>query len=531
MIMWFYQHLRAVSHYNIHHSCGWGVTLTNSLRIGRATCYVGCCRSLPRDQIGVTCCTREARYLWGAQQNLAISHPQAFHLSTAHPLLKRTKKGKRLGKVGQINHIIEAMAEATGAKGAKGTQPVFHKYPKIYNIDAKWMVAHADREVVATEKVHGSNFQIVVSETGELMPARRNGYLKDGENFFNCRKVLAKYKENLVQLAQLAREQRDVYLAEHEATVQQQTVPVAESSTGSDAVAEFVPQKATATAATYGDDEEEEDHEESLVAVEEQQRAEEGVPHVVRVYGELFGGEFYGTSTSTQVQKNVNYHPDVELMVFDIAVGTTWLPFDVVVSACKKVGLNTCPVVARGVFKDIKPTLNPATMTTAVPSVYGLEVPAHAKAAQSNACIAEGLVLRHTKPSKPTVRGGIMKWKHPEFEEVCQGVGRPQKTKKAAVDPEIASAAEGLACYLNEQRADSYISKEGLDGASASGKYFGKMIQAVLADAVEDYLGQLEPEDPTHKIFADKATKKKVTSMVMKRCVSVCRTALAGFKL
>lgn len=66
--------------------------------------------------------------------------------------------------------------------------------------DSKWMV---------TEKIHGCNCQITYD--GETVVfGKRNGFVEEGENFYNIEKVLEPYKENIKKMFEYIKQEVDL---------------------------------------------------------------------------------------------------------------------------------------------------------------------------------------------------------------------------------------------------------------------------------------------------------------------------------
>ncbi|WP_372366917.1 RNA ligase family protein [Candidatus Uabimicrobium sp. HlEnr_7] len=81
----------------------------------------------------------------------------------------------------------------------------FVGYEKIFSNSNKWVITEKDYrdwkkiEWVVTEKVHGANFCILVD--GEnIHSAKRKSILEPGESFFHYQKIIAQYKENILEL-------------------------------------------------------------------------------------------------------------------------------------------------------------------------------------------------------------------------------------------------------------------------------------------------------------------------------------------
>ena len=116
---------------------------------------------------------------------------------------------------------------------------------------------------VATEKIHGSNFQFICSLNGKdelkIDCAKRTDLIEGNQGFYNCERILERYRQSLTDLFN----------------------------------------------AVY----------------QEQDRIQDKINLTISVYGEIFGGNYPGISSpkdSKNVQKGMFYHPDNEFLVFDI---------------------------------------------------------------------------------------------------------------------------------------------------------------------------------------------------------------------
>jgi len=170
----------------------------------------------------------------------------------------------------------------------------FTKYPSIKTI-------HRTRQpdgcvdVVITEKVHGSNFQIRahVNECGEVIftYAKRSGPIPHKENFFNYRAVMEKYHKNWNMLAGYIR--------------------------GVENFSELL------------------------------------------IFGELYGGHYHGQKaqghTTVQKSKFANYSQGNDFVVFDIVLNNRWFTWDETIEFCtNQLQMNHVPEFARGKWNDLK---------------------------------------------------------------------------------------------------------------------------------------------------------------------------------
>ena len=198
----------------------------------------------------------------------------------------------------------------------------------------------------------------------------------------------------------------------------------------------------------------------------------------VAVYGEIFGGSFFGQkeADSKQVQGGMNYHPGTEFAAYDIWISEDgeegqYLPYEMVVKLLED-RIPMCPEVYRGTFTELLESDN--NFESLVPSLFGLEVP-EGKHSQS-----EGFVMRPLDGDRYVRESRcIIKSKNDKFSE--------RKAKVKAPAPELEgdelSTYTGLCEYINENRLTSVLSKFG----EPTWKDFGKLSGLLTVDAIEDY--------------------------------------------
>jgi len=72
----------------------------------------------------------------------------------------------------------------------KEIQRAFEQYPEM--------------KYVVQEKVHGANFSFWYNHSDKTIKcAKRSGFIVGEENFFNHKKVLAKYQDQLLEMGEL----------------------------------------------------------------------------------------------------------------------------------------------------------------------------------------------------------------------------------------------------------------------------------------------------------------------------------------
>lgn len=84
-----------------------------------------------------------------------------------------------------------------------------------------------------------------------------------------------------------------------------------------------------------------------------------GSPGVIAVYGELFGGNYNNPNISNKnvkvVQRDMNYHPDIEFIVFDIRIAQNYIQsYEELKSLVSQSGLKFVPEVVRGSWDVVR---------------------------------------------------------------------------------------------------------------------------------------------------------------------------------
>lgn len=220
----------------------------------------------------------------------------------------------------------------------------------------------------------------------------------------------------------------------------------------------------------------------------------------VHVFGELFGGIYPGEPAKTSlkpVQKGIYYSPDIDFIIFDIALRRDTDPTpkfmsytDAVKYVEKTKTVRHVPLRFRGNFSDaLKFSMENTEFITTIPKLYEL------KDLESN--FAEGNVMKADIITEMGEHRGILKIKHPKFNEM---IGyNPNKIKTSGMDTGIISDIEyhkeQLKCFLTQNRLDAVVSKYGPTTPRP------KLVGCFLNDAKEDYMKTMESdEDQIEKI-------------------------------
>ncbi len=161
-------------------------------------------------------------------------------------------------------------------------------------LEATSFVRH-DVEWVLTEKIHGSNFSFYMSQDEEKC-GKRNGFLKEGENFFQSNRMREREEYKVRELWD--------FLAQ-----------------GDNGLTEII---------VYGE------------------LCGGNYPHP----------DIQRPKTVKAIQKGVYYAPDIEFVVFDIIVNGKYLNFAQTVILCQKVGLNCVQPLKVGSYYDLRQHTN-----------------------------------------------------------------------------------------------------------------------------------------------------------------------------
>ncbi|VBB18785.1 RNA ligase 2 [Yasminevirus sp. GU-2018] len=359
--------------------------------------------------------------------------------------------------------------------------PPFLKYSSI---ESYTDVKHLEKirqifksdQFTASEKVHGANFQFIVNEDASnnkisIACAKRTSILEDSEEFYDWRNVLSKHRASLEILYQKVKTDLNKYTGD--------------SST------------------------------KNLAGV--------------RVYGELFGGEYpgHGKKNLKPVQKWIYYNTDIDFIVFDVVVvinsdspdhtSETFLSSDDVmdlICSCSSLksdddsvfSLKTVPILSRGSLDEvIEFCTKNVQFNTKIPHLYGLPD------IENN--FAEGYVVKANVRVNVGKHRGVVKVKNPKFDEIIGFVRHDKRDKKSTndVSEEVKYHTEMIKPYLTQNRLDNVVSKIG--PASVRPKIVG----CFLNDAKIDYIKSFDDDDSV-KDF------EKVWKDVQKNLTPLCNT-------
>ena len=355
-------------------------------------------------------------------------------------------------------------------------KPIVYPHQKYHSIDnlrrkdkefQYWMEQEKKNpetpyEWIMTEKIHGSNMCFYIYNDGNIRVGKRNMMIGEKEDFCHWQGLLEKYRERLLAI-------RKSYLGENE---------------------------------------------------------NEGV--IMAVYGEAYGGIYNGKDMPKSkecvrpVQKQVEYCPHIDFMVFDIAImegevgypdvsNLLYLEFEEAQKLCLDHDMPFTPVLfeSKGLsLSEFVSSFDPETFYTTLPAYHNM--PERVQGPQ----VAEGVVLRLRNAGQQYYRGRSAMWKIKSlaFQETLRpdpSVELSRKKHKEAirqfksesispsssslpdVPKELEPLLDLLSCYVTLPRLHNVISKIGSHNAEK--KYPLKALAGLLtSDAYADFIKDLE---------------------------------------
>jgi len=204
----------------------------------------------------------------------------------------------------------------------------------------------------------------------------------------------------------------------------------------------------------------------------------------ITVFGEIYGGVYNHVdvavnTSAVKVQKEVQYRPDNDFIVFDIKCDDEYIGWDLLREVCLVSGFSHVPELGRGAFADL---LNlPVNFADPLHKELGLPT------IDNN--LAEGWVLKPLEKALFFNSGDrvIVKGKSDKMQE---------KSKPAKPSGDILLlSAEGknlcvqLLSYLTESRLKNVISHGAFE---VTQKCFGRLTGAFSQDAFQDFLKDFE---------------------------------------
>lgn len=196
------------------------------------------------------------------------------------------------------------------------------------------------------------------------------------------------------------------------------------------------------------------------------------------ICGEIYGGMYLHSDverakSATRVQKEVQYRPDNDFIVFDIKVNGYILNHDFTMKLCEDFGFTHVPVLARGSFYDLMKI--DVEFPDPIAGMLGLP------AIEDND--AEGWVI---KPVEPKFFGSgkriILKGKNTKFIEK-NGSKSPKPVYELSDEGNVLK--DELLSYLTENRLRNVLSHGDIEGITQ--RDFGRLLGLFCQDAFGDF--------------------------------------------
>lgn len=323
------------------------------------------------------------------------------------------------------------------------------KYNKILEI-----IQSGDMELVALEKIHGTNFSFITDGT-DVVCCRRSDILKPDENFYSYKNILTKYKDKILNLF--------------------------------DKIKKIIKEK-------Y-----------NLDIIQ------------IQLYGELYGGNYPGVETSIgskSVQKGIYYSNSNEFAAFDLKywidnnnndtnIDTNinkelcmtkyfdWDEFEIIL---QDVSIPIVPVISKGKWNIIS-QLNPKFESIVYKSHNLPPI-------SSN--YAEGYVIKPTKEVRYGKNNERLMWKfkNPSFSEIS-------KDKNKEENKTVLHLTK-LEQYVNENRFNNVVSKV------VEGTKVDKVVELFYIDIWTDFIDDLSISNIELEKNNKKELEKKLRTLTNK---------------
>jgi Rnl2 family RNA ligase len=308
------------------------------------------------------------------------------------------------------------------------TMNSFVKYDSIENSSNHKAIEYITNHILpnvewcALEKIHGSNFSCTVNHD-EIKWGKRSSYIDDDAlcQFNNSHYIKEKYDENVVQLFHSVKEINPSALS-------------------------------------------------------------------IRIFGEICGGGYTGAKSShpksvKKVQKQIQYSPDIEFIVFDIKVfledESYYLDMDLVIQLCETTGMLYVPISFRGTLEEML-NLEPKYITN-IPNMFELPI------LDNN--WSEGYVIKPINEIRKNGSRIILKHKNPDFTERYPSKSFKSNSIDTMTNDETL-LIEKCYGYINQNRIDNVLSKlmenEKLNRKKVSGLVFQDALIDIMKDLNED---------------------------------------------
>jgi len=205
----------------------------------------------------------------------------------------------------------------------------------------------------------------------------------------------------------------------------------------------------------------------------------------IQVFGEHFGG-IYNSETEkgyTKIQKEVQYIPYTDFMIFDILVKfknkEVFMNWDRIKELATKYRLKVVPELFRGNFEECLQYSN--EFETVIPEYYGIQ-DFYGKV-KNNIC--EGVVIKPLKDLRFSDGSRvILKNKNEKFKEKGK-VKKPKSAKNINLSDENKKWVDEISRYFEVNRINAVLSKGEVE---LGWKQFGKLAGLFFKDALDDFI-------------------------------------------
>jgi hypothetical protein len=204
----------------------------------------------------------------------------------------------------------------------------------------------------------------------------------------------------------------------------------------------------------------------------------------VRLYGEVFGGK-YGGSTATgaiKTQREPNYGPSNDFAFFDAYVDGKCIPINDFIEIIPKYGLKIAPIIYKGPLAEFLESFDVNDFNSVVSKdYYGLDFIDQPKA-------TEGVVIRSVNPDATGDEATVLKYKQ------TWAVENPRVNKKLTQKtiPNVSSQLSDCLEMMNEMRMISYKSKNTIDELT-NPRLIGNHVKELVADTMRDVIEEFPP--------------------------------------
>jgi len=255
-----------------------------------------------------------------------------------------------------------------------------------------------------------------------------------------------------------------------------------------------------------------------LSAIKNYRRLIDSSISTMSFHGEIFGGLYNHPNvkrdkSAVRVQKEVQYTPHNDFIVFDIKVDGKLLDWDAVKEICDYEGFLCVPELARGKFDDL--INNPVVFPDPLYKMFGLP--------EIEDNYAEGWVL---KPVTPLFFGNgeriILKGKNPKLSGKSKQTGKPVK-------PEIELSEDGkrlndeIQRYITDNRLRNVISHGEIENITNKdfGRLLGLFTKDIFSDFMKDNGNEFDKLEKKEKVKLKKNMNKMAGDVLRENFVNI----------